>query len=104
MEYILCAAIWYKEVKLKNPSAIENRGSHPYNIDNGIVICGWRHHCCILTFSAITGETDTDRGENVQGFLTSQNRFVNRVEGAKIAFQAGQIKEQLINLYSEDLY
>jgi hypothetical protein len=42
--------------------------------------------------------------EKEQGFLTNKNRFVSRQEGAKIAFAAGQIKEEIVRLFSEDLY
>lgn len=103
-ERILCAAIWYKEIELKNPEAISHRGSKPYNTEEGVVICGWRHSNCILTISAITGERDCDRGENIQGFLTNFNRFVDRHEGANIAFKAGQIQSEIERLHSEDLY
>jgi hypothetical protein len=40
----------------------------------------------------------------VQGFLTSDDRFVDRREAAKIALAAGQVKEELKVLFSEDLY
>jgi hypothetical protein len=39
-----------------------------------------------------------------QGFLTNTDRFVEREEAAQIAFEAGQIKQHKIVLYSEDLY
>jgi hypothetical protein len=37
-----------------------------------------------------------------QGFLTDDGRFVSRQEGAKIAYECGQIKEPKTMLYSED--
>lgn len=44
----------------------------------------------------------------VQGFLTSDNRFVSRTEANKIAFEAMQIPQSVFEakteLYSEDLY
>jgi hypothetical protein len=43
-------------------------------------------------------------GEHVQGFLTSKNRFLDRQEAAKIAVGAGQCKESITYLFSEDLY
>jgi|AntRauTorckE6833_2_1112554.scaffolds.fasta_scaffold00137_37 hypothetical protein len=43
-------------------------------------------------------------GEHIQGFLTNQNRFVDREEGGKIAFEAKQTKELKEHLFSEDLY
>lgn len=102
MEYILCAAIWYKEL----PSL----GVHlPSNVDRGIVIAGWRHGNCIATMTSL-GELRSvtfgpdSVGENVQGFITNTGRFVDRVEAAKIAFEAEQIKYPKDILYSEDLY
>jgi hypothetical protein len=101
---ILCAAIWYKELPLLKPEVLEPRGFSPYNVDKGIVFCGWRHSNCIYQKVAVTGLRDSESGENVQGFLTSDNRFVDREEGAVIALNAGQIKEQKKRLFSEDLY
>jgi hypothetical protein len=48
-------------------------------------------------------------GENEQGFLTSKNRFVERIEAAEIAVRQGQVQSDLlinplIGLFSEDLY
>jgi hypothetical protein len=104
MEKILCAAIWYKELPLVKPEVLEPRGFSPYNVDKGLVFCGWRHPNCIYQKVALTGLRDAESGENVQGFLTSENRFVDREEAAQIAFDAGQTKENKIRLFSEDLY
>lgn len=104
MTRILCAAIWYKELPLIIPDVLKIRGFAPYNIDEGIVFCGWRHPNCIYQKVAVTGLKDSESGENVQGFLTSDNRFVDREEGAIIAYESGQIKEQKKRLHSEDLY
>jgi hypothetical protein len=101
---ILCAAIWYKELPLLKPEVLEPRGFSPYNVNKGVVFCGWRHSNCIYQKVAVTGLRDSESGENVQGFLTSDNRFVDREEGAVIAFNAGQVKEQKKRLFSEDLY
>ena len=101
---ILCAAIWYKELPLLKPEVLKPRGFSPYNVDKGVVFCGWRHSNCIYQKVAVTGLRDSESGENVQGFLTSDNRFVDREEGAIIAFNAGQIKEEKKRLFSEDLY
>ena len=40
----------------------------------------------------------------IQGFLTSDNEFVSRQDAAKIALTSGQIKEEIAELFSEDLY
>ena len=101
---ILCAAIWYKELPLLKPEVLVPRGFGPYNITYGIVFCGWRHPNCIYQKVALTGLRDAESGENVQGFLTSDNRFVDREEGALIAFESGQTKEKKKLLFSEDLY
>lgn len=44
------------------------------------------------------------RATEVQGFITSKNRFVDRAEAAALAYSAGQIPEPKQELYSEDLY
>ena len=46
-EYILCSAIWYKDLPLIRPEVLEPRGFRPYNVDKGVVISGWRHGNCI---------------------------------------------------------
>jgi hypothetical protein len=53
---------------------------------------------------AMTGRMQHEAGEEIQGFLTNKNRFVDREEGAKIAFTAKQVNEPLKQLFSEDLY
>ncbi len=105
-EYILCASIWYKELPLVRPELLEPRGFRPYNVDRGIVISGWRHVNCLYQMASITGLRDIPEqvGDSIQGFLTNKNRFVGREEGTQIAFDAGQIKQHVISLYSEDLY
>jgi hypothetical protein len=97
-EYILCAAIF-----LNNPDCIR----HHYNNYHGIIICGYRRNDCII----ILNELKNKDGLQLQGFLTSRNRFVERNEAYKIAKEANQIitkKEAPHNppgiLYSEDLY
>ena len=105
MERIYCAAIWYKDILLKKdiPQVL------PKNCDKGLVVLGHRHGQAMWTMSCLTGlrsveNADDGVGEHEQGFLTNKNRFVDREEGAKIAFESGQIKEELIRLFSEDLY
>jgi|688.fasta_scaffold00478_121 hypothetical protein len=110
VEYILCSAIWYKEIPLKKEIDL-NRS--PINIDKGVVFCGHRHPHCIQQLNAVTGLRGVTNGENsvgeyVQGFLTSKNRFVDRIEAAFISFLAGQIDRGRFNtikeLHSEDLW
>lgn len=60
-------------------------------------------HCWIIHHLANNGFPKPIKGE--QGFLTSEGRFVDRVEGKEIAIKAGQITETKFNkLYSEDLW
>lgn len=105
-EKIICSAIWYKELHLEKPEVLEPRGFSPYNVDKGIVFCGWRHPNCMYQMIAITGLKDYEAGESEQGFLTNKNRFVDRKEGAKIALATKQIDKLQYGtiLYSEDLY
>jgi len=107
-EFIICAANYYNDGK--------EYTFKPNNIDFGYVICGRRHHNCIETFTMIVGFPYSDeahkiRKTEVQGFMTSKNRFVGRKEAYKIAFNNNQIigpnkgySENSIGLTSEDLY
>ena len=111
-EYIICAANHYDDGK-KHPHT-------PKNIYQGFVICGRRHHNCIAIFAQMMGFFE-NRGyteeamiihkTEIQGFLTNTDRFVNRKEAYKIAYEANQIigpnkgyAENSIGLTSEDLY
>ncbi len=100
-EYILCAAI-----KRKEPRQVIN----PYHFTNDIleIELGYRHHDIIRRYG---NELDIHQ----QGFFTSKNRYVDRVEAMKIAFEAGQVDESIVfqdyytrkiynKLFSEDLY
>lgn len=83
----------------------------PTNIDKGLVVEGHRHADIIRTMVNLLGKRTCQFGEDcagdsVQGFVTNKNRFVDRVEGLKIAREANQlITETTFNeLYSEDIY
>lgn len=78
----------------------------PINCDKGLVITGHRHGQCMWTMGSLTGlrSVTTEVGEYIQGFLTNENRFVNRTEAAKIAKLSGQCQPSITYLYSEDLY
>lgn len=102
MERILCAAIWYKDIK-----------DAPYlqvtNIDKGVVLCGHRHGHIISQLKALTGLRTTSFGENasgsfIQGFLTDKNRFIDRKEAHALFIKNGGKPEFGDELYSEDLY
>jgi hypothetical protein len=101
-EYILCAALDY----------------------NGVIVAGYRHSDCykvlevmrkaiheVIDQSPIFVTLDLDDGlpgRDKQGFLTSHNRFVNRVEAWEIAKANDQIafgKDSSDDfLISENLY
>ena len=106
-EYILCAAIWYKD------GTEAPRGMIAQNINTGVVIGQWRHGNCINVRSTnpvwnakklaerkgetpmITKYKDTlEYYDYVDGFLTSEGRFVDRWQGMKIAYEAGQVGEK----------
>lgn len=96
-EYILCAAVHFDDgFKYEHM---------PTNITSGFVICGRRHHNCFATVAAINNvPLSKDVYKSVQGFMTNTDRFVNREEAAKIAYNAKQISEERDMLFSEHLY
>jgi hypothetical protein len=100
-EYILCAAIWYKDFP---------KGSwQPTNLDRGLVVCGRRHGNCIDVVFLLTGKRTVQfgkdsTGENVQGFITNRNRFLTRSEASKLFKENGGEPQYGDDLYSEDLY
>lgn len=107
-ERILCAAIWYKDIPLKKE--IPGTLLRPVNIDCGVVFCGYRHPHALYTMVAVTGlrsveVADDGVGRETQGFLTSENRFVDRREAARIHVRnGGKLNYSTEDLYSEDLY
>ena len=106
IERIICAANFYQDGK--------KRTFRPTNIEEGLVICGHRHHNCIQLFAELVGfpysvEAQKLHNTEIIGFLTSKNRFVGRNEAAKIARDAGQVNWTMVDweqvmLYSEDIY
>jgi len=99
MEKIVCSAI-----------EITNVGE-PYD---GIYL-GLRHADCLRQITRtrkLVNGSDEYRikcnGNGEQGFLTTKNRFVDRIEGAQIAVETGQVTELRYGdggeLFSEDLY
>ena len=114
-EYIACSAIYY-------PCEVVYR-LQPANIETGFVAFGHRHAQCRITLVELFYPNWKDELEipfdeqprlkvlrsEIQGFLTSTNRFVNRTEGMAIALAADQIlpeREKYLQsiLYSEDIY
>ena len=94
--YITCSAIWFKD-GIKHDH-------QPFNIETGFVICGHRHHNCFMTAYILNDNEKVKGLEEIQGFMTSENNFVDRKEGGQIAFKAGQTSELKTQLFSEDLY
>lgn len=89
MERIICAAI--KLVK------------------SGKVYYGHRHPHCIEAMNAELSWTmnrqEISAIDKIQGFITSENRFIDRKEAAKIwVEQGGKINYSTEELYSEDIY
>jgi len=102
-EKIICSAIWYKDLDVKKELPIET--FLPKNCDKGVVFCGFRHGQCLYIMVSIYGLKQHEAGEEVQGFLTNKNRFVDREEGAIIFIEnGGKLKYSTNLLYSEDLY
>jgi hypothetical protein len=107
-EYILCSAIHYNDNNIYK--------HQPKNITTGIIICGRRHHNCISTLVNLKGKENIidikkHLGRDSQGFLTNTDRFVSRLEAAKIAIAAEQLlyprafnPDNRIGLISEDVW
>jgi hypothetical protein len=101
IEYIMCAANWIDD-GIEHPF-------QPYNINTGLVFCGWRHPCIIQQYCDIyKPSTDPNciRRSEIQGFLTTKNRFLTREESLVLVKENGQLKKPLIGgvLTSEDLW
>lgn len=69
---------------------------------NGKVYTGHRHHDIIRSMVEEHGIKPPASGH--QGFVTEDGHFVSREAGARIAYEAGQIKKLVTILFSEDLY
>lgn len=92
---IIASAIWYKD----QPTA----AYRPSNVEKGVVLCGFNHAQIIQQHVSIANKSQYQMGEHEQGFLTNDNRFVDRKEARIIAEAAGQLKEDFKreSLYSE---
>lgn len=93
--YIICSAIHFVNT--------EKYQHQPKNIETGIVITGRRHHN-VFTNMAALGIDRHKFDKAIQGFLTSDDLFVDRKEGGRIAYEAKQIDKPTDRLFSEDLY
>jgi len=94
--YILCSAIHILDGKLYS--------NQPYNIDTGLVVSGRRHSDCYTTLMGLCFKF-VDGYKDIQGFITSDNRFVDRYEAYEIAVVSNQIEIRYNRLLiSEDIY
>ena len=86
-EYILCAAIRRKQPR---------EGSPYWNGTNDImdIEIGYRHHDIFHRFNN-KGNYEVSILMEDQGFYTSKGRFVDRYEAMKIAYEAGQVSEEV---------
>jgi hypothetical protein len=80
----------------------------PRNIKEGIVVSALRHCNCYPIGEMLFENTGEDP-DHADGFLTSNNTFVDRYEALKIATAAGQLEGRkkhspLDRLMSEDIY
>ena len=75
--------------------------SSAIKMKNGRVYTGKRHNNCLEVANIAGEKTPIDC---VQGFVTDGGEFVTREVASQIAFEAGQIKERLGTLYSEDIF
>lgn len=96
-EYVMCAANYYDDGK--------DYMFQPYNIDKGVVVCGWRHSCCGNVYMALNKEAKS-WDDCIQGFLTTKNRFLTRSEALELVKETGQLSRDIIGgeLTSEDLW
>lgn len=86
-EYILCAAIRRKQPR---------EGSPYWEGTNDImdIEIGYRHHDIFHRFNN-RGDYEVSILMEDQGFYTSKGRFVGRHEAMKIAYEAGQVSEEV---------
>lgn len=102
-EYIICAAIWYDDGISRDDEAKSLEEGNPRtfpahfrgatfqntNISTGYVICGWRHGN-IISVKPCNTKFCPEIKDTVQGFMTSNGRFVDRWQAAYIAWRAEQ--------------
>lgn len=101
MNNIICSAIHFNDGK--------THVHQPNNITSGFIVTGRRHCNCFATIISLgTHKNNIDIIERqTQGFLTSNNLFLNREEAYEFALESKQIKDDgrtKKRLFSEDLY
>lgn len=87
-----------------------------YIISESTIICGLRHSDCYSTLYSLNNELYKRAGKEglfIEGFITTENNFLDRTQAYLHAINCGQISAQLRHdkslkrenlLYSEDLY
>ena len=96
-ERILCPAIWYDD-------GHSNQGlGQPRNIHTGYVVGGYRHGNILLALNRL-GKKGTRRLFQIQGFLTTWNRFLGRRDARLLFLKRGGHPANDCELFSEDLY
>jgi len=93
--YIICSAIHFINT--------DKYQHQPKNIETGIVITGRRHHNIFTNMKSL-GIDRHKFDKAIQGFLTSDDLFVDRKNGGRIAYKAKQIDKPTDCLFSEDIY
>lgn len=96
-EKIMCSAIWVKDENVKYVH-------YPTNITYGLVVCGYRHCNCLEHLGNLYDRKHMVRLGCVQGFLTNNNRFVDRVEARVIAENCGQMLNNEYTSHGNELY
>lgn len=102
-ETIVSAAVWLKDGK--------EYDYQPINIKKGFVVQGRSHAQCLHLIKAMTSLTKGSRDQVKyvnfeQGFITSNFRWVDRVEARQIAMKNKQLLtyNNAHSLYSEDIF
>ena len=68
---------------------------------DGKIVRGFRHHDAIRALQTIAGYEGEEPYGNNQGFVTSTNRYVTRMEGYQLHFPDRTEPDEL---HSDDLY
>ena len=91
--YIICSAIYINDNK--------EHSSQPINVDKGFVVTGRRHGDCFATIKALGISIEDwkliSKDTLIQGFITSDNRFLNRGEAYKLAVKCRQVKHKPVD-------
>lgn len=112
-ELVTCSAIWYKDcTKLFSILPLNRDLRNPINVKEGLVVLGHRHGDIITNVHNLLGLRTVENGERsvgetVQGFVTNQNRFLDRTEAYELEVSNGRIEDfrQISRqLFSEDLW